>query len=372
MSHNVSTLGQVFTPAKIVDFMLKLRANNGKALEPSAGDGAFLSELERDAVAIEIDRNLLNDKRALPIDFFEYSISNKFDTIIGNPPYVRHQDIQSTTKDLLPANEFDRRTNLYIFFINKCIEHLNNNGELIFITPRDFIKATSARELNARLYEEGSFTHFYDMGDSPIFKKYSPNCAIWRWQKGRTNRRMRTNGVFRYHNGQIWFGDTASSTLKDFFSVKVGAVSGADNIFTHDKGEILFVCSSTATGGKLKRMIYNKKDRYLYKYKDALLKRKIRKFDETNWWEWGRNYHDRKGARIYVNCKTRKSNPFFVSRVKAYDGSVMALFPNSKMDLDKAAKRLNSVDWEKFGFVCGGRFLFTQKSLENIPIEFSI
>ena len=41
MSRNVEQLGQVFTPAKVVAFMLDLCQNKGRVLEPSAGDGAF-------------------------------------------------------------------------------------------------------------------------------------------------------------------------------------------------------------------------------------------------------------------------------------------------------------------------------------------
>ena len=34
---------------------------------------------------------------------------------------------------------------------------------------------------------------------------------------------------------------------------------------------------------------------------------------------------------------------------------------------------LNAVDWKELGFICGGRYLFSQKSLENskLPDIFS-
>ena len=41
------------------------------------------------------------DKSLLNLDFFAYPVSEKFDTIIGNPPYVRYQDILQSTKALL-------------------------------------------------------------------------------------------------------------------------------------------------------------------------------------------------------------------------------------------------------------------------------
>ena len=47
MPLDVARFGQVFTPPKVVEFMLDLCANAGSVLEPSAGDGAFFNELRR-------------------------------------------------------------------------------------------------------------------------------------------------------------------------------------------------------------------------------------------------------------------------------------------------------------------------------------
>lgn len=368
---DVKQLGQVFTPDHIVSKMLSLRKNSGSVLEPSCGDGMFLSELEDSAIGIEVDKALNNDKRAIVCDFFGYPETNKFDTIIGNPPYVRHQDIRPGTKSLLDMKLFDKRSNLYLFFIAKCVEHLHDRGgELIFITPRDFIKATSSRRLNKMLYDNGSMTHYYEMGDKSIFDGATPNCAIWRWVKGRKSRHMATGGDFCYSNGQIWFGDDSKAHLGDHFDIKVGAVSGADSVFVNDRrGNVDMVCSTTARDGRTRKVIYNKKDRSLFPHKAMLMGRGIRKFDESNWWEWGRKFCERDGERIYVNAKTRNKSPFFVSDVAAYDGSVMALFPKAPMNLCKVATQLNKVDWGKLGFVCDGRFLFTQRSLATASVN---
>ena len=364
-------LGQFFTPSDIVARMLGLRQNKGKILEPSAGNGAFMNVLEDSAVGVEIDGKLcIKDKRIINTDFFNFPIENSFDTIIGNPPYVRHQDINETTKSILDMNLFDKRSNLYLFFIAKCISHLNDKGELIFITPRDFLKATSAQKLNALLYDLGSMTHYYEMGDMPIFDDASPNCAIWRWEKGLKTREMKTGGVFNCINGQIIFDDSCNSILSDFFDIKVGAVSGADEIFTNSKyGTTDMVCSHTRTTSETKKVIYNEKHECLIPHKEYLMGRRIKQFTEHNWWHWGRNYCEREGERIYVNAKTRQSEPFFQSEVTAYDGSVLALFPKKGVDISKAVIKLNEINWDSLGFICDGRLSFTQRSLANIPIE---
>ena len=88
MNLDVKNLGQVWTNKEIVNLMLNLRKNKGRILEPSCGNGAF-SDLIPNCVAIELDKKVAPDY-ALNIDFFNYPIEEKFDTIIGNPPYVRY------------------------------------------------------------------------------------------------------------------------------------------------------------------------------------------------------------------------------------------------------------------------------------------
>lgn len=381
---NIATFGQVFTPLHIVKNMIKLIQNNGRFLEPSCGDGVFLEALEKfkgEKIGIELDSKLIKNNM-LNIDFFSYPLSEKFDTIIGNPPYVRYQDIESSTKNLLQNfnHIFDSRSNLYLFFIYKCILHLNNGGELVFITPRDFLKSTSSVRLNEFIFSQGSITDFIDLGDKKIFESAQPNCAIWRFEKGNFNRKLSDNRIFSCEKGQILF--TKKQYLvpfSDLFFVKVGAVSGADRIFSNEAfGNMDFVNSTTAKSGKTRKMIYGiygKECAYLQGFKTQLLQRKIRKFSESNWWEWGRDYHKSDKERIYVNTKTRNKKPFFLHKCKAYDGSILAIFPKFKVDskqLRILCEKLNNVNWEELGFVCDGRFLFSQKSLQDCKIDFRI
>jgi adenine-specific DNA-methyltransferase len=373
--YNVETLGQVFTPQRIVAEMLALRKNHGSVLEPSCGDGAFSNELPT-CVAIEIDSTKA-PTYALNMDFFDYPTIQKFDTIIGNPPYVRFQDISPATKKKLPMAHFDERTNLYLFFIEKCLHHLNPNGELIFITPRDFLKATASLKLNTMLYKHGTITDLIDLGDKKVFDGFSPNCVIWRFEKDNFSRRTNVSKIFTCTNGQLLFTDTDYSTrFSDVFFVKVGAVSGADDIFTSDKfGNTDFVCSTTYKTGTTRRMIFNQKHSSLKPFKERLLARQIKAFDEANWWTWGRQHYISREKRIYVNCKTRNKEPFFLHPACDYDGSVLAIFPkNQHLDIDMLCTELNRVNWDELGFICDGRFLFSQKSLEQtvLPESFDV
>ena len=381
MPLDVERLGQVFTPPSVVEFMLDLCQNRGRILEPSSGDGAFfttLTEQGRDCVGIELDPRVA-PPGARVMDFFDYPETERFDSIIGNPPYVRYQDIADNTKAKLRSPLFDKRSNLFLFFIEKCVRHLNPGGELVFIVPREFIKLTAAKKMNAWLYEQGSITHFYETGDVRIFGEHTPNCAIFRFEKGRFDRRMADGRTFTEVDGQLMFlRNDHQVRFSDIFTVKVGAVSGADSIYTHPAGNMEFVCSKTIETGETRRMLYGITHPHLEQHKTELLARRVREFDESNWWEWGRKFPLNRLPRIYVNGRTRKPQPFFLHDCLNFDGSILALFPRhtqiSRRDLIECTMMLNhEVDWQQLGFVCDGRFLFTQRSLQTclLPDKFS-
>ena len=393
---DVAALGQIFTPEAVVRAMLALRRNHGRVLEPSCGDGAFLRHLPG-AVGLELDPDHC-PPGAKAIDFFAYPEREQFDTIIGNPPYVRFQDIPPATQALIARGRYgaclDKRANLYLFFIDKCLRHLKPGGELIFITPRDFLKATSAVKLNRLLFEAGSITDAIELGDARVFPDAVPNCLIWRFEKGCSARSLRYCEIgvgddlgaalaapawearhFIECAGHLMFarGDYPLR-LSDVAFVKVGAVSGADELYTDLlQGNREFVCSSTVSTGQTRRMIFSepgeRAPHALLPHKARLLQRKVTKFDESNWWMWGRLHYRSTQPRVYVNGKTRVAKPFFMHPCNDYDGAVMAVFPRrADVDIDAFRDALNAVDWADLGFVCDGRFLFTQRSLENAPL----
>ena len=390
--YDVDRLGQVFTPTAVVDAMLALRRNRGRVLEPACGDGAFLDRLPG-ATGIELDPAHC-PASARCMDFFAYPVREKFDTIIGNPPYVRFQDIPPSTRRLLASAHFDGRSNLYLFFIEKCLRHLAPGGELIFITPRDFLKVTSAVSLNRLLWAAGSITDAIELGDARIFDGALPNCLIWRFEKDRSERSMRLAVLGQGDDlasglaAPAWQPRTLLECaghlmfvrgehplrLSEIAFVKVGAVSGADALYADEQhGNRDFVCAATGRSGKTRKMIWCEPGEppptALLPHRARLLARRIRRFGDHDWWQWGRGYYQSERARIYVNGRTRSAKPFFVHDCTHYDGAVLALFPHrADVDRDVLRDALNQVDWGELGFVCDGRYLFTQRSLENAPL----
>ena len=389
---DVAMLGQIFTPPAVVKAMLALRHNAGRTLEPACGDGAFFSQLHN-AVGLEIDPAHC-PPGALNQDFFAYPEQEKFATVIGNPPYVRFQDIPPSTRRLLKSDLLDGRSNLYLFFIEKAVRLLQPGGELIFITPRDFLKATGAVRLNRWLFERGTITHALELGDARVFSGALPNCMIWRYELGNLSRNAAWadarsgDDLAAVLAGPPWqyrhFAESAGHLMfvrgdyplrfADLAYVKVGAVSGADELYVSEAhGNRDFVCSATERTGQTRRMLWVEPEdpppAVLVPHRERLLGRRVRPFDASNWWQWGRGYHLTDRPRVYVNGRTRAVRPFFLHPSPHYDGAVLAVFPH-RTDLNLAAFRdaLNGVDWADLGFVCDGRHLFTQRSLEQAPL----
>lgn len=401
LNNKIETFGQVFTKDEnILKTMFSMVKNKGKILEPSFGEGDFLNFIEMigfEADGVEIDNDLflkVNRKykniKLYNKDFMDFN-EKGYVTIIGNPPYVSFRNIQKCTKEKL-KNSYLKSSNLYCYFIDKCIDLLCEKGELIFITPRDFLTQTKTGYLNEKIFKNGTFTHIIDLGDYSPFKKYNPNCIIWRFEKNNFSRQIKFKNYKEKNysdktinlskNRIITIKNTETSisngrTIGSLFDIKVGAVSGFDEIFSNEEfGNVDFVCSKTSKTGKTKRMIYGSYAEhcvYLQKYKDALLHRKIKKFNENNWWEWGRIVDFReKENRIYVNSKTRNKKPFFMNDCRRWDGSILALFPKlkiSKEELEIVCEKLNSVDWKSYGALCGNRFIFNKKIIENAVID---
>ena len=367
MNFTKENLGQFFTPPHIVTQMVNLIENKGVIIEPSCGPGAFLEQLPASTIGIELDKTIAHPN-ALIMDYFDCTI--KADTIIGNPPYVRYQDIHPITVPKLPKG-FDNRSNLYLFFIEHSINLLKDNGELIFIVPRDFIKTTSSLKLNEKLFTTGGFTYWQEFGDEKVFSDASPNVAIFRWVKGKPH----TIPV-SIHNGYLSFSETEETKekkifLNTLFDIYVGGASGANSIFIEETGNIDLVVSDTKKTGKTKKAHYvTAPTNYLQNYKTTLLARKIKNFNESNWWEWGRKIRHIEGPKIYVNNKTRDLQPFFTNESGWFDGSILALIPkkDNPYSIEILIEILNNTDWEAQGFLVGGRLIFGQRSLSNAYI----
>lgn len=379
--------GQFFTKnPELQKNVFELCKNNGRRLEPSAGIGCiskyFKDNDKKIDVSIEIDEYLdfICDEITV-MNFFAYDVEEKFDTIVGNPPYVKSQLIENKEE----INSKYTSLNLYIYFIEKCYQHLKENGEIVFIIPREFFTNSRARGIRETLYNNGTITDVIDYQERKMFDDADPYVVIIRYEKGNfshtTNYVVNNKSFVKkeiLQSGFIKFTEKEGVPLNKFFDIKVGIVSGANNIYQNDDlGNVDIICSDFVRTGKRKKYIFFEKDypesiiNYLKKFKEQLISRKIKSFNENNWFEWGavRNISEMKkdGFCIYVNSKTRENKPFFKEKIGYFDGSVLALIPKEDVDLDEWVNLLNDKkdSFAEQGMLVGNKLQLTQNSLSN-------
>ena len=117
---------------------------------------------------------------------------------------------------------------------------------------------------------------------------------------------------------------------------------------------------------------------HLTAHKASLLERKIRKFTETNWFEWGAprnmaamNEHAGKPC-IYMRNLTRKSDVAFRDTVQRFGGALLCLIPKTEMSqqqMDTTVDYLTSNDFRK-EYIFSGRFKIGHKQVCNVLLPF--
>lgn len=112
----------------------------------------------------------------IPFDWVNINNGEKFDLIIGNPPYVKSEDMKS----LLPSKEVDiykkrysssyRQFDKYFIFIERALEYLKDGGMLSYIVPNKFSKNKTGIKLRKLIAEKSLVYEFVDFGSSKVFK----------------------------------------------------------------------------------------------------------------------------------------------------------------------------------------------------------
>lgn len=184
--------GAYYTPRYLSDYLVELSFKNIKKneneiikiLEPSCGDGVFIKSLlntnniAKEIIGVEKNKNELdkvkkvvnsniskNDNVCLyNIDFLDYILETKekFDLIIGNPPYIQKKLMSKSQLDKAKAIVSDLSINtiynIWIPFVVASINLLNNNGILCLVLPSEMLQVKYADSIRKLIYS--NFPYF--------------------------------------------------------------------------------------------------------------------------------------------------------------------------------------------------------------------
>ncbi|MEM5782651.1 MAG: N-6 DNA methylase [Candidatus Aenigmatarchaeota archaeon] len=190
--HYRRSLGQFFTPFRIACFMADWILSNPKnklyILDPATGFGIFERALKLQSIAYnktlffelwEIDKNISNSLKGIISyinisaeiinnDFLESPWDRIYDGIIANPPYIKHHYIENKKKiyqNICKKThfKFSIQTNIYCWFLVKCINLLNDGGKLAFIVPSEFLNANYGEKIKEYLLQTGYIRHLINI-----------------------------------------------------------------------------------------------------------------------------------------------------------------------------------------------------------------
>ena len=370
-------LGQYFTTnielkKKVFEFILN---NPLIILEPSIGRGDLITFIINKISSIKFDMYEIDTKiklldtikkdNVIYGDFIEQKITKKYKTIVGNPPYIR-----------------TRKGNLYIDFTEKCYNLLDDNGELIFIVPSDFFKLTSSSKLLNVMMTNGTFTHIFHPHNEKMFENASIDIIVFRYCKNNSiEKKVLYNNKILYvcnSNGLITFCEEENKNtvmFKDCFDIYVGLISGKENVYKNKEIGNIEVLNGK---DKVEKYIYIKNypcdneniNKHLLEHKKELIERRIKKFNENNWFEWGAprnitaiNSNIGKDC-IYIYNLTRKQNVAFLGKINYFGGGILMIKPKQKYNLDDIVSYINSNIFKQ-NFIYSGRFKIGHRQISN-------
>lgn len=137
----------------------------------------------------DIKRRTINKLLSIvPFDWSNINGGDRFDVIIGNPPYVKTEDMLKLTSEYefkIYKSKYEsayKQFDKYYLFMERAMNLLKNNGKLCYIVPNKFFTlpaATKLREIIGKQIEE-----INDFGETQLFEDKTIYSAIILANKG--------------------------------------------------------------------------------------------------------------------------------------------------------------------------------------------
>ncbi|GHT17218.1 DNA methyltransferase [Bacteroidia bacterium] len=313
--------GQVYTPNFVVCKILDDVGYNTPALlgkkiiDPACGDGRFLLEIAKRIIAFspkeQLKKNLeciygwdmddiavkkcienLNElasdinvnwnitvtnsiKKHIKTDLFLIGdTAQKFDYIVGNPPYIRIQHLDSEQREYIQQNyDFCKSgsTDIYIAFYELCLHLLSQNGVCGLITPNTFLFTETAKQLRQYFAINKNLLQITNYGEIQLFDDATTYSAItifnqkqnnkFLYQKALTDTTFESKNIdFAELKEPFWQLSTEKQQqirgkkLRDICNIHVGITTLCDNayIFSVEPIDEHYVYANTKLRGAVK------------------------------------------------------------------------------------------------------------------------
>ncbi|QZX49305.1 class I SAM-dependent DNA methyltransferase [Mycoplasma sp. E35C] len=440
--------GQVFTPNWIVKEMIKFSdikdITKLKVIDNACGDGAFICEivkqiikakpknikkvLEENVAGIELDQTAYkmclvklkviekefnlpkikwNIENANTLKVYK-KYENKFDLVIGNPPYVR---IHNTVENLSSFKFCNKgMTDLFLAFYEIGLKMLKKDGKLCYINPSSIFNSKASETARDYIVKEKLLTKVINFKHQQLFDKittYSTvllldsankQSTIDYYECGFNNPTRLSYDDFVINN--FWYFSKSIKNLKSLKEIinnkkpqkikaKNGVATLCDKVLINDnlpdsKYTLKIIKASTL---KQTKTLFLYDDNFLpitfndipEKIKDYLLKNKkaLKNRDLENkdlWWVYGRTQaiKDKNYAKICINTTIKDLKSIKIKKTKegelVYSGLYLMIDNNSQeQKIKKIICNQNFIDYITMlgKYKAGGYYTFNTKDLSN-------
>ena len=277
--------GIYFTPPSCVNNNIKLLQpyikKIIKVLEPSCGSCEYITALhklfphliitgvEYNETIYQSISHLNNDKiNILNIDYLKYETAEKYDLIIGNPPYfvMKKEDVCKSYHTY-----FEGRPNIFILFIIKSIKLLNDDGILSFILPKNFLNCLYYDKTRKYIGKHFQILNIIECNDDKYIETQQDTIILIIQKKKSCNN---STFILEINNYTIFANESNSKKIKKLyknskslleleFKVSVGNVvwNQCKDLLTDDESKTRLIYSSDIENNRLIKKKYSNDDK---------------------------------------------------------------------------------------------------------------
>ena len=298
--------GIYFTPPNTIIKALNILFNYNKTfnniLEPSCGSCEFIDKLlnfypnatvsgvEYNKIIYDNIKNNYDNNSNIKIindDFLKNNLNEKFDLIIGNPPYyvLKKAEVEKEY-----YNYFDGRPNIFLLFIIKSFSLLSEEGILCFILPKSFLNCLYYNKTRKYIYDKYLILNIIECDDDYIETEQQTIIFIIKKGNDTGNSNLNDKYILKHLSDKYTIFATcdvinrlnelyiSSTTLKALdFKVIVGNIVWNENksLLTHDPQKTRLIYSTDIKYNTISNKSYTNiaKKNYINKkgYKEPLL-----------------------------------------------------------------------------------------------------
>lgn len=129
-----------------------------------------------------------------------------FDAVIGNPPYIRQEQIKNQ-KPYLQSNyeTYAGTADLYVFFVERGLKLLKPSGYFCYILPNKWMKGGYGKALRNYAGKQRT-VQMIDFGDLPVFDEATTYPSVWLMKRDEVkvnNFSAATVDTLAYPNGMV-------------------------------------------------------------------------------------------------------------------------------------------------------------------------